>query len=175
MTDWSIVLKQVAPGGAAAILGGVADAMPTIVHRCALATPLLQAHFLAQTAEESAGYHALKEYASGREYEGRRDLGNTHPGDGVRYKGRGVIETTGRANYAAASKFFMLDFVVHPELLETFPYAALSAAFYWTAHRINIAAARDDIRSVTRLINGGFNGLAAREVYLKRAKKALAA
>lgn len=172
---WLDILKRIAPHGSAVILKGVADAMPTIIHRCELTTPLLQAHFLAQCAHESDGFHALKEYASGREYEGRRDLGNTHQGDGARYKGRGVIETTGRANYAAASKFFMVDFVSHPELMETFPYAALSAAFYWRAHRINNAAARDDIRSVTRLVNGGLNGLISREAYLARAKKALAA
>ena len=89
--------------------------------------------------------------------------------------GRGLIEITGRFNYGACSKFFGVDFVAHPELLETFPYAAYAAAFYWSGMRkLNVPAARDDLRAVTRGVNGGLNGLADRALYLSRAKHALA-
>jgi putative chitinase len=172
---WTDVLRRVAPQGHTIIFEGFAAAMPAVIKRAGLTNTLLQAHFLAQTAEESAGFRTTKEYASGREYEGRHDLGNIHPGDGERYKGRGLIQITGRANYAACSKFFAVDFLTHPELLETFPYAAYAAAFYWNGLRkLNKPAARDDLRAVTRGVNGGLNGLNDRAIYLRRAKGALA-
>lgn len=171
--NWAAVLRRVAPSGCPEIIAGVASSMPAVINRAQLATPILQAHFLAQCAHESDGFKTLREYASGKEYEGRRDLGNIYPGDGVRYKGRGLIELTGRANYGAVSRFYGVDFVSHPELLETFPYASYSAAFFWTTHGCNAPASRDDIEAVTRIVNGGYNGLSSRRVYLGRAKFAL--
>jgi putative chitinase len=167
---WLQVLQRTCPVGHADILAGVADAMPTMIKRANLSNGLIQACFIGQCAEESDGFKTLREYASGREYEGRRDLGNIYPGDGVRYKGRGIIETTGRANYAACSKFFAVDFVTHPELLEVFPYAAHSAAFYWDTHRCNSPAAQGDVTRVTELVNGGHNGLSMRKAYTNAAR-----
>jgi putative chitinase len=175
LTDWLPILKDVAPQGANWILLGMADAMEACVKRASLTSRLRAAHFLGQCAEESDGFHTMREYASGREYEGRRDLGNIYPGDGERFRGRGAIETTGRANYAACSKMFAVDFVSHPELLERFPYAAYSAAFYWATHaRCNQGADIDSCVLVTHAVNGGENGLQTRILYTGRAKAALA-
>lgn len=175
MTDWKRVLRQIAPKGKNWIINGVADAMPKMIQIAKLTTPRRQAHFLAQCAHESDGFRTTVEYASGSAYEGRRDLGNTQPGDGVRFKGRGLIQLTGRANYAEFGKLLGVDLVADPSLAAKFPYAALTAALYWKRRALNADADADDVRAVTRKINGGYNGLAARQAYLKAAKRALAA
>jgi predicted chitinase len=106
-------------------------------------------------------------------YEGRADLGNTQPGDGVRFKGRGWIQITGRKNYAAAADALKVDLVEHPELAAKDDVAAKAAAWFWTAHGLNRFADARDVRGCTRLINGGFNGLVQREALYKRALVAL--
>lgn len=89
------------------------------------------ASFLANVGHESCQLLYAKELASGKAYEGRRDLGNIHAGDGVRFKGRGLIQITGRANYAEISKDLGEDFVKNPELLETPKYAVMSACWFF--------------------------------------------
>jgi putative chitinase len=113
------------------------------------------------------------EYASGKAYEGRRDLGNVFKGDGTRYKGRGLIQLTGRHNYDLASKALGYDLVGNPELAAEFPVALLVPAWYWTQKGLNRLADRDDIRSITKRVNGGFNGLSDRIKYLNRFKSLL--
>lgn len=182
MTDWVKVLRTIAPKGKRWIINGVAAAMPKMIEMAHLNTPRRIAHFLAQCAHESDGFNTTKEYASGAAYEGRDDLGNTQRGDGVRFKGRGIIQNTGRGSakqplsgYNLVSAVLGVDFVSKPELLEKFPYAALAAAVFWNSKAMNAAADRDDVSAVTKLVNGGYNGLAARQAYLKAAKRALAA
>lgn len=132
---------------------------------------LRRAHLFAQLAHESDGFRTTREYASGRAYEGRADLGNTQPGDGVRYKGRGLIQLTGRANYQAYSVLFPDDDIVEtPELVEQFPYALEVSLAYWKNRNLNKFADADDIRTITRRINGGLNGFADRQAWLIRAK-----
>jgi putative chitinase len=146
-----------------------------------ITTKLRIAHFLAQIMHESGGFRWLREIWGPtdvqRRYEGRRDLGNTQPGDGKRYMGRGVIQLTGRANYAQATrelgKSFGVDFVANPVLAEQAPYAVLIAGWYWDSRNINGPADRDDLNRVTRLINGGTNGINDRRNYLQRAKLVL--
>lgn len=173
MIDWAKVIKSVAPTAVPSIVRGLTEAMPQVIQIADLDTPLRQAHFIAQLAHESGGFRTTTEYASGKEYNGRRDLGNTQPGDGVRYKGRGLIQITGRFNYRAMGKALGQDFEDNPTEAADFPWAALTAAVYWKNRNINRVADRDDIRAVTKLINGGYNGLADRESYLTRAKAAL--
>ena len=175
MTEWTAIIRQIAPRAAPAIVEGLAAAMPKCIQIADLTTPLRQAHFLSQLAHESAGFRTTVEYASGAAYNGRRDLGNTQPGDGVRYKGRGLIQVTGRANYKLMGDALDQDFVKNPELAAKFPWAALTAAEYWKMRNINRAADRDDLRAVTRLINGGYNGILDRSNYLKAAKAVLKA
>lgn len=137
-------------------------------------SPTRQAAFLAQIAHESGNLRYVRELASGEAYEGRSDLGNTEPGDGVRFKGRGLIQITGRANYAACGEALGLDLETQPELLETHENACRSAGFFWQEHHLNEVADRGDFARTTKIINGGYNGMAEREAYWERAKAVLA-
>lgn len=173
MTDLKEVLRKVAPNGRAGIIEGFAASLSYCVHLADLTTTQRLAMFIAQCAHESDGFKTTTEYASGKAYEGRRDLGNLQPGDGVRFKGRGLIQLTGRANYEKVGNELGIDFLVSPERAAQFPFAAEVAAVYWKDHKLNTWADKGDFKEVTRRINGGYNGFANREVYLKRAAEAL--
>jgi putative chitinase len=158
----------------AAIIDGMAETFSVTLAQHAIETPLRIAHFLAQTAHESDGFCTTEEYADGRAYEGRRDLGNVEPGDGPRYKGRGLIQLTGRMNYAVTGAALDLPLLDKP-LTVNDPAAYLSVACaFWSRRRINAACDADDLMTVTRLVNGGLNGLDSRRAYLSRAKTLLA-
>ncbi|NJP09034.1 MAG: hypothetical protein HC866_05725 [Leptolyngbyaceae cyanobacterium RU_5_1] len=136
-------------------------------------TRLRQAHFLAQVAHESDRFNALEEYASGEDYEGRLDLGNIHPGDGQRFKCRGLIGICGRTNYADASRELGFDLVNNPRRAADLRLVSRIGAWYWSTRKLNPDADRDDIETITKMINGGLNGLDDRTRLLGRAKKAL--
>jgi putative chitinase len=146
---------------------------PTLVDY-SINTALRIAHFLAQIAHESAGFRTTEEFASGEAYEGRADLGNTQPGDGKRYKGRGLIQLTGRANYKVYGLALGKDFIDDPEQCAEPGMSLIVACEYWKKRNINAKADRDDLVAVTRAINGGTNGLADRRQYLGKAKTELA-
>lgn len=159
--------------------------LPYLIDTCAkyhINTPARQLCFLSQVGHESMGLYYTEELASGQTYEGRKDLGNTQPGDGVRFKGRGLIQITGRGNYKWLSSDFGIDFVTSPQLLGgknakvctpgQLRYATQSAGWYWNNHDINIVADRINIShaidakpnynhyvAITKKINGGTNGL----------------
>ncbi|TVZ38125.1 putative chitinase [Alteromonadaceae bacterium 2753L.S.0a.02] len=138
-----------------------------------ISSPLRIAHFLAQLGHESLSFTYTEEIASGEDYEGRADLGNTEPGDGKRFKGRGLIQLTGRANYAAYSEHANLDLLTRPNehLVSNNPVYALDVSlWFWDKHALNALADEDDVEAITRKINGGTNGLADRKAYLARAK-----
>lgn len=149
-----------------------------------LTSPLRIAHWLGQIAHESAGFFYLRELggqqyfyrmydmAGARPHVARR-LGNTQPGDGIRYCGRGLIQLTGRANYRTTGKRIGLDLERQPELAEQPENAVLIACDYWGSRNINKFADRDDLEAVTLAINGGANGLDDRRKYTKRAKELL--
>lgn len=134
-------------------------------------TPLQRSMFLAQIGHESGQLRYVKELASGEAYEGREDLGNTTPGDGVRYKGRGLIQITGKRNYVLCSLALGLPLLETPQLLEQPENAVRSAGWFW--YNNNLGALGDDIKRVTRRINGGYNGLEDRTMLYERAKKTL--
>jgi putative chitinase len=134
---------------------------------------LRAAHFLAQTCEESAGFSTTEEDTDGSEYEGRFDLGNIELGDGPRFKGRGLIQLTGRANYARYTAPPALDLLEHPELAAQPVVSLRLACEFWSFHGLNDFADCDDVLVTTFRINGGFNGLDARRACLARAKAAL--
>lgn len=136
-------------------------------------TPLRQAAFLAQVAHESGQLRYTAEIASGAAYEGRLDLGNTCPGDGIKYKGRGLIQITGRTNYVAAAMGLDLDLIIRPELLETPANATTSAAWWWKTHDCNKYADLGDMVKLTHIINGGTNGLEDRLALYTTAKHVL--
>jgi putative chitinase len=140
-----------------------------------VSTPLRMAHFLGQCAHESGEFRYVEEIASGKAYEGRKDLGNIYKGDGMRFKGRGYIQITGRKNYQdyASSKFCVGNLMAHPEWLTKSPGRVKASLYFWWKNGLNALADKDDILAVTKRINGGYNGLAARKVYTNKAKGAL--
>lgn len=125
--------------------------------------------FLAQLAHESDGFKTTREYASGAAYEGREDLGNVHDGDGRRYRGRGLIQLTGRANYEKFNESLPsdIDIIEYPELVEEFPLALTASIWFWKTRKLNEVADTGDFKRITKRINGGYNGLADRERYLE--------
>lgn len=133
--------------------------------RFAISTFLRETMYVAQLLEESGQFQWFREFASGREYEGRRDLGNIYPGDGERYKGRGPIQLTGRANYTHYGALLGLDLVGHPEWLETPQVGFLVSASYWSQNNLNAYADARNLTGCTRIINGGLNGLSERKRY----------
>jgi putative chitinase len=150
----------------------------------AINTSARQAAFLAQIAHESSRLqHVLELWGPTPQqmrYEGRRDLGNVKAGDGYRYRGRGLIQITGRANYATQRDTLRLyvpavpDFELTPELLEAPRWAALSAACYWQTRGCNELADSAAFIQITRRINGGLNGYDDRVALWDGAKAVLA-
>ncbi|MBK5914576.1 glycoside hydrolase family 19 protein [Rhodocyclus purpureus] len=158
---------------AGVFLGPLNDAMSEF----GIDTPARQAAFLAQIAHESGSLRYLREIADGRAYEGRTGLGNTEPGDGPRFKGRGLIQITGRANYRSCSVALYGDedtLLRHPELLEDVVPACRSAAWFWWFNGLNSIADAGDFRKITRIVNGGVNGYNERLAYYQRAQTVLA-
>ena len=149
------------------------------MHAAEINTAKRASMWAAQLGHESVGLVYMEEIASGAAYEGRRDLGNTQPGDGVRYKGRGPIQLTGRNNYGAFSRWahskgFVnspTHFVDNPQEVSQPKWGFLAASYYWTVARpqINGLADKGDLEGVTRAINGGLNGLADRRARYTRA------
>jgi len=134
-------------------------------------TPLRLAHFMAQVGHESGGFRYMEEIASGSAYEGRKDLGNVIAGDGRRYKGRGPLQLTGRANYHRVGCMIGIDLESNPELAAIPSIGILIACVYWTDRDLNKLADRDDVEAVTRKVNGGFNGLGDRKDRLQKMKE----
>lgn len=113
-------------------------------------------HFLAQFCHETDGFNTLEEYASGDAYEGREDLGNTQPGDGRRYKGRGGFQTTGRSNYMALQNAIGVPVIAQPTLLSDIPaLGVLSSCVYWAHNRLERWADADNAVALGRAINRG--------------------
>jgi putative chitinase len=157
------------------------DSINEALNKYGIVKPAQITAFLSQIGHESGGLKWTTELASGKAYEGRKDLGNTSAGDGVRYKGRGLIQVTGKANYQTMSEAFGQDFVKNPELLATPKYAALTAAHFWVNRKkkykgrsLNLNEIAEDLdhtepanagvnypayEIITRGINGGVNGL----------------
>lgn len=171
-----------------------------------ISTPLRQAHFLAQTGHESAGFLKVEEglnysenaltamfgkritaeqaRAYGRNamhpanqkmiasiiYANRNGNGDVNSGDGYRYRGRGLIQITGKENYEALVKQLGADVVANPDLLLGYRFAAMSAAAWWKNHGLNELADSDDVTRITRVINGGTNGLDDRKSRLSKSK-----
>lgn len=139
------------------------------------------AAFLAQVGHESGQLFYCEEIASGKAYEGRVDLGNIEKGDGIRFKGRGLIQITGRANYQKLTNEMRdlpigVDFVSEPHLLTEPQYAVKSACWWWHNRKLNELSDEDsevNFKHITRIINGGYNGYTDRYKIWQRAKQIL--
>lgn len=179
-TDFAAVLSKVMGGAVAmdryrALAPAFADAMRaadiTTVRRAAM--------WVAQLGHESGGLRWMEEIADGSAYEGRGDLGNTQPGDGRRFKGRGPIQVTGRHNYTECSRWAHSKglvpsptfFVDQPQQLASDRYGFIGPVWYWVAARpqLNALADAGDLNGATRAINGGLNGLEDRSLRYRRA------
>lgn len=132
--------------------------------------PLRLAHFMAQLIHESGSFRYMEEIASGAAYEGRADLGNVHAGDGVRYKGRGPIQITGRANYRYFGRKIGIDIESNPTIAAVPSIGLHLALEYWIDRKLGPLADADDVVGITRKINGGTNGLADRKAHLAKVK-----
>jgi putative chitinase len=145
------------------------DAINQVLDTFTINTAIRQLCFLAQVGHESGGLFYTEELASGAAYEGRKSLGNTQPGDGVRFKGRGLIQITGRANYQALSDYFKVDFINNPALLggqkstacspDQLKYASLSAGWFW--NRSNLNAIADQMNITSDVGHDGDNNVSA--------------
>lgn len=147
-----------------------------VLHEFEINTVQRIAAFLAQIAHETCSLRYREEIASGQAYEWRKDLGNIYRGDGRRYKGRGLIQLTGRHNYTWASRSLGIDLVNNPKLAADPLVGARIAGLYWSSRNLNKYADWHNLkgfRVITRKINGGFNGWNDRLSHWKRIKKVL--
>jgi putative chitinase len=166
-------LKKIYIYATSANLDLYTDLLSTQMESAGIDTPLRKAAFLAQIGHESGQLRYVEELESGKAYEGRKDLGNTEVGDGVRFKGRGLIQITGRANYTAIAKDLGINCVDYPEVLEEPENAVAVSIWFWNKKRLNTFADIPDFEKITRIINGGLNGYADRLALYEKAKKVL--
>lgn len=164
------MLRKLAPTAKEDIISHLAQHLDEQLAKYDIGSYLRVCHFLAQAAHESAGFRTLEEFASGAAYEGRDDLGNVRPGDGKRYKGRGIFQLTGRANYRVMGQKLGVDLENRPELASDPMISIKTACEYWNSRKLSIYADLDDVRTVTKKINGGYNGFEDRKLYLQRVK-----
>ena len=165
------MIKAIAPNSKDEIIVPLVKYLNMYMPKYGVDNYLRICHFLSQAAHESASFRTLEEYASGAAYEGRKDLGNTQKGDGIRYKGRGIFQLTGRANYRTIGAKIGMDLENNPELAETPEVSVLTALEYWRSRNLNALADADNVELITRRINGGLNGFEDRKKYLERCKK----
>ncbi len=174
----AVELGKLAPEATGSLTLALATLMPTILPTYGITTPRRLRHFLAQIAWESDYFTTLEESGGAAYFEkhygcqtavGKR-LGNTQPGDGAKYHGRGWMQETGKDNYIYMGHQLGLDLANHPELAAEPPTALKIACLYWQGKGLNQLADRDDIREITRRINGGYNGLKQRTALYEEAK-----
>ena len=169
-------LLQILPN-AGPVAGVFTPLLNTAMVRYQIVGPKRIAAFIAQIGHESGQLRYVKEIWGPTKaqvrYEGRADLGNSQPGDGSKFRGRGLIQITGRANYMACGEGLGLDLIKQPELLEKPQHACMSAAWFWATNRLNTLADVGDITKISRRINGGSNGLQDRLAFFKKACEVL--
>ena len=170
-------LLQILPN-ASRVAGVFVPVLNTAMSRYQIVGAKRVAAFIAQIGHESGQLKYVKEIwgptAAQARYEGRKDLGNTVTGDGSRYRGRGLIQITGRANYVACGEGLSLDLIKQPELLEKPQHACMSAAWFWATKGLSTLADAGQFDKITQRINGGQNGAADRQTLYARALKVLA-
>lgn len=150
-----------------------AQPLTAAMQEFSITTAKRQAAFLAQVAQESGQLLYTRELADGTNYEGRADLGNTEAGDGPRFRGRGLLMITGRTNYDACGAALDMTLVMSPALLEVPLAASRSAGWFWNTRGLSELADSESFGSITKRINGGYNGLDARIRYYIAARGVL--
>lgn len=172
-------LREIMPQAAENAIDGFMEPLNDAMDEFGIDSPERQSAFLAQIAHESGQLRHLREIWGPTDaqvrYEGRADLGNFEPGDGFKYRGRGLIQITGRSNYAACGNALGLDLISQPQLLEQPVPACRSAGWFWQSRKLNVLADRGDFTTITRRVNGGLNGYEDRARFWERAKRVLGA
>lgn len=143
------------------------------MHEYNICGKLRESAFLATVIHESGSFKYTREIASGKAYEGRKDLGNIYKGDGERFRGRGLIQLTGRTNYQEVSSALKVDFVANPELLEMPDFATEVSCWWWNSRDLNRLADMGKFKEITRKVNGGYNGMEDREKWYNLALNVL--
>lgn len=169
----AVALASLFPGAKPEVLAAI-DGVAVPLAR--LDTRSRFSYFLAQCACESGGFQFTRELGSAKylqRYEGRKDLGNVEQGDGARFCGRGIIQVTGRANYAQCQEWTGLPLLMHPEILEEPAPAVRAACWYWVTRNLNPICDARNFTLLTRRINGGTHGLRNRQAWLARILGAL--
>lgn len=166
-------LKYIAPNITQEKLSVFLPLLNQYMHEYNICGQLRESAFIATIMHETGSLRWLEEIASGEAYEGRHDLGNVVKGDGRRYKGRGLIMLTGRSNYERASKALKVDFINNPEWVSEPIYATQVACWWWHQRGLNEVADTGDFRRVTRLVNGGYNGVVDRQKFYDMALEVL--
>ena len=170
-------LLQILPN-AGPVAGFFVPVLNTAMNRFQIVGTKRVAAFIAQIGHESGQLKYVKEIwgptAAQSRYEGRADLGNTQSGDGSKYRGRGLIQITGRANYKACGDALGLDLINQPQLLEKPQHACMSAAWFWATNGLNTLADAGKFDAITQRINGGQNGATDRKALYSRALGVLA-
>lgn len=166
-------LKRIMPNCSAEKRANYLPFIQQAMEEFAITSYLREAAFLAQLAHESGELRYMEEIASGAAYEGRKNLGNTQPGDGKRFKGRGPIQLTGRANYKKFGDLLGLDLIDNPTMAATPQVGFRIAALFWSSNGLNEKADQQQFEAITKRINGGLNGQPDRLKYYARAKQVL--
>jgi putative chitinase len=168
-------LRALGPRAKTDLLAKLAACAPEILKSYNIDTELREAHFWAQAAHETGGFRYMFEIWGPtdvqKRYEGRKDLGNTKEGDGFKYRGRGIFQLTGRANYKSMSEKLGIDLLEHPDKAAEPENALRIACEYWKSRKLNALADADDVVAITKKINGGTNGIQDRKACLLTAKK----
>jgi putative chitinase len=166
------ILKKIAPYASMANIEKYIEPLNRFMVDFAINTAIRQRHFIAQAAHESGSFNYVLEQDSGAAYEGRRDLGNIYAGDGIKFKGRGWFQITGRNNYKKCSNDLLGNdqLLNDPTVLEQPNLAVESACWYWQTHGLNEIADTDNIELITHRINGGLNGFEQRKQFYEKCK-----
>lgn len=160
-------LRQMMPNAGARLDPHLPFIVPAMIEGH-IDTPKRITAFLAQLAHESGEYRYMEEIADGSAYEGRSDLGNIHPGDGVKFRGHGPMQITGRNNHLDCGEALGLDLIADPLLFTMPEHGTRAAVWFWNSRQLSLLADRNWFKAMTVRINGGMNGFSDRRLYWDR-------
>lgn len=166
-----IALKKIVRGPEKMKAQRFSEAFEKLAGEFEMNTSLRIAHFWGQMLHETGGLKWMFELGGRKyfeKYDGRKDLGNVKPGDGYRFRGRGLIHLTGRYNYEKYGKLIGADLINNPDQAAEPGNALKIALIYWSNKDLNKYADLNAIKPITKRINGGYNGLTDRERWFKK-------
>ena len=168
-------LKAIMPRARQSDIALIIDPLNETLVKYEINTPRRIAAFIGQVAQETMSLYYREEDASGIAYEWRKSLGNVQAGDGVRFKGRGLLQITGRVNYEHCARETGLDIVNHPQIAASPKGACEVSGWFWKVHGLNAHADLEEYVFISKVVNGGTNGLDQRLEFTKVALGVLGA